>query len=100
MKGCKIMNRTFSATVWSLLAAAAILCAVAPAKAAEKEPNIVFMLMDNLGYGELGVYGGGNLRGSPTPPFRKLANRRNAPATLQIGGSWPPPPPAPHEGRC
>jgi len=27
--------------------------------------NIVVMLMDNLGYGELGVYGGGILRGAP-----------------------------------
>ena len=57
------MNRKCSTVVWLLLAAAAILCAVTPAKAAEKKPNIVFMLMDNLGYGELGVYGGGILRG-------------------------------------
>ena len=56
-----------------LLAAAAIFCAVAPAKAAEKEPNIVFMLVDNLGYGELGAYGGGILRGAPTPRIDKLA---------------------------
>ena len=75
MKGYKIVNRKFSTTVfWPLLAAAAILCAVAPAKAAEKEPNIVFMLMDNLGYGELGVYGGGILRGAPTPRIDKLAS--------------------------
>ena len=35
--------------------------------------NIVVMLMDNLGYGELGVYGGGILRGAPTPTIDKLA---------------------------
>ena len=46
------MNRTFSTTVRPLLTAAAMLCAVAPAKAQEKKPNIVFMFMDNLGYGE------------------------------------------------
>src|SRR6266436_1482458 len=74
MKGYKIMIRKFSTTVWPLLAAAAILCAVAPAKAAEKDPNIVFILMDNLGYGELGVYGGGILRGAPTPRIDKLAS--------------------------
>ena len=28
------------------------------------KPNIVLMLTDNLGYGELGVYGGGILRGA------------------------------------
>ena len=31
------------------------------------KPNIVFILMDNLGYGEVGCYGGGILRGAPTP---------------------------------
>jgi arylsulfatase A-like enzyme len=47
---------------------------VAPAQAAYKKPNIVFILTDNLGYGELGVYGGGILRGAPTPRIDKLAN--------------------------
>jgi hypothetical protein len=28
-----------------------------------QQPNILFMLVDNLGYGELGVYGGGATRG-------------------------------------
>src|SRR5271165_6986864 len=46
---------------------------VAPAEAAVKKPNIVFMLTDNLGYGELGVYGGGILRGAPTPRIDRLA---------------------------
>ena len=40
---------------------------------ADKKPNIVFILVDNLGYGELGVYGGGILRGAPTPRIDKLA---------------------------
>ncbi len=38
------------------------------------KPNIVLILMDNLGYGELGVYGGGILRGAPTPRIDKLAS--------------------------
>jgi len=47
---------------------------VAPARAADKKPNIVFILTDNLGYGELGVYGGGILRGAPTPRIDQLAS--------------------------
>src|SRR5215204_4290371 len=43
------------------------------AQAADKKPNIVFMLADNLGYGELGAYGGGILRGAPTPRIDALA---------------------------
>ena len=38
-----------------------------------KMPHIVFILMDNLGYGELGVYGGGIIRGAPTPRIDQLA---------------------------
>ena len=41
--------------------------------AQQDRPNIVVMLTDNLGYGELGVYGGGILRGAPTPRIDKLA---------------------------
>src|SRR5262245_58584734 len=67
-----IVNRKFSTTVRPLLATAALLCAAAPTTAEEKKPNIVFMFMDNLGYGELGVYGGGILRGAPTPRIDKL----------------------------
>src|SRR5262245_57463112 len=73
MKGFKIVNGKFSTLAWSLLLAAAIACAFVPVKAQERKPNIVFMLMDNLGYGELGVYGGGVLRGAPTPRIDKLA---------------------------
>jgi arylsulfatase A-like enzyme len=47
---------------------------LASAQVANKKPNIVFMLTDNLGYGELGVYGGGILRGAPTPRIDKLAS--------------------------
>ena len=45
---------------------------VAHAQAAEK-PNVVFMMMDNLGWGEIGAYGGGILRGAPTPRLDRLA---------------------------
>ena len=44
-----------------------------PAMAQEKKPNVVFILADNVGYGDLGPYGGGELRGAPTPRIDQLA---------------------------
>lgn len=38
-----------------------------------KKPNIVFIMTDNLGYGDLGCYGGGDVRNAPTPRIDKLA---------------------------
>ena len=40
----------------------------------DRKPNIVLILADNVGYGELGVYGGGILRGAPTPRIDQLAS--------------------------
>ncbi len=37
------------------------------------QPNILFIFADNLGWGELGCYGGGELRGAPTPRIDELA---------------------------
>ncbi|MGZ5257117.1 MAG: arylsulfatase [Burkholderiales bacterium] len=39
------------------------------------KPNIVLILADNLGWGELGSYGGGELRGAPTPRIDALAQQ-------------------------
>jgi len=58
-----------------VLLAIAIVFAIAtvsPAVAQDK-PNIVVMLVDNLGWGELGSYGGGVLRGAETPRLDTLA---------------------------
>lgn len=38
-----------------------------PAGAQQQKPNVVFILADNIGYGDLGVYGSVELRGAPTP---------------------------------
>ena len=39
----------------------------------KSKPNIVLILADNLGWGELGCYGGGAIRGAPTPHIDRLA---------------------------
>ena len=56
----------------ALVGALALIAATA-AHAADKKPNIVFILTDNLGYGEIGAYGGGLTRGAPTPRIDSLA---------------------------
>ncbi len=44
------------------------------APGSENKPNIVLVLMDNFGYGEPGVYGGGAIRGAPTPNIDSIAH--------------------------
>jgi hypothetical protein len=56
-------------TVAALFSAAGPL----PTRAQDKKPNVVFILADNVGYGDLGPYGGGELRGAPTPRIDRLA---------------------------
>jgi len=62
-------RRTLAFALVALLSTLAALPA-----AAEGKPNIVVMMVDNLGWGELGVYGGGVLRGAETPRLDALAN--------------------------
>ena len=37
-----------------------------------KKPNILIYLMDNVGYGDMGINGGGLLAGAPTPNIDRL----------------------------
>lgn len=47
--------------------------AQAQKKGATNKPNVVFILADNVGYGDMGPYGGGEVRGYQTPNVDKLA---------------------------
>jgi arylsulfatase A-like enzyme len=58
-----------------IVAGLALLMFFGTARAADTKPNVVFILADNVGYGDLGPYGygGGELRGAPTPRIDQLA---------------------------
>jgi len=38
------------------------------------KPNVVLMLADNVGWGDIGAFGGGEVRGMPTPNIDRLAS--------------------------
>ncbi|MFS2176886.1 arylsulfatase [Rhizobium pisi] len=60
----------------ALTATAALCSAFTPVQAqeAQKKPNILFIVSDDTGYGDLGPYGGGEGRGMPTPNIDALAD--------------------------
>jgi arylsulfatase A-like enzyme len=70
-----IAKRQSGAGLVSVLLAAAAFAIPPPDQAlgAEARPNVVLILADNVGYGDLGPYGGGELRGFPTPRIDELA---------------------------
>ena len=41
---------------------------------AQDKPNVVLMLADNVGYGDIGAFQGGEIRGMPTPRIDRLAS--------------------------
>ena len=62
-------------TLVAMPVAAAMAPVVRPTLAAAEKPNVVFILADNVGYGDVGPYGGGELRGAPTPRIDELARQ-------------------------
>ena len=69
-------GRTLKFSLGSLVAGTVLCGVLAPAEAqdAQKKPNILFIVSDDTGYGDLGPYGGGEGRGMPTPSIDKLAS--------------------------
>ena len=57
--------------LWILL----LLIAVTGQAHAQDRPNVVIMLADNVGYGDIGAYGAGEIRGMPTPRIDQIASQ-------------------------
>ena len=57
--------------IWILL----IMMGVTGQAFAQDRPNVVIMLADNVGYGDLGAYGAGEVRGMPTPRIDSIASQ-------------------------
>jgi arylsulfatase len=63
------------AAVKNKLAFIALLALVTQVAIAADKPNVVIMLGDNVGYGDIGAYGAGEVRGMPTPRIDSLASQ-------------------------
>ncbi|CAN7634239.1 arylsulfatase [Rhizobium sp. LjRoot98] len=69
------MNFRLVYTFGALAASTFLVGAMSPALAqSTSKPNILFIVSDDTGYGDLGPYGGGEGRGMPTPSIDKLAD--------------------------
>lgn len=66
-------KRTFTCGAAALFLASAVLCAPAVAQDPRK-PNIILLVSDDTGLGDLGPYGGGIGRGMPTPNIDRLSS--------------------------
>ena len=66
-------KRTFTCGAVALFLASAALCAPAVAQDPRK-PNIILLVSDDTGLGDLGPYGGGIGRGMPTPNIDRLSS--------------------------
>lgn len=52
-----------------------LLCGPISSAHADTNPNILIILTDNTGWGDWGPYGGGDLRGAPSPQIDQLAQQ-------------------------
>jgi len=67
------LKRAINIALLALAAMGATLLPIGQTPAADAKANVAFILADNVGYGDLGPYGGGELREAPTPRIDQLA---------------------------
>jgi arylsulfatase A-like enzyme len=65
--------RSYLAVALAIAMMTAPVRAQSTSPASQHKPNVVFILADNVGYGDMGPYGGGELRGMPTPRTDQMA---------------------------
>lgn len=67
-------NSRFATALFSALGAClSMVSGTALAQAPVQKPNIILILSDDFGYGDMGAYGGGAGRGMPTPNLDRIA---------------------------
>jgi len=59
---------------WTLALLIVVVLNTKLGSAQTKKPNIIILMTDDVGWMDLGVYGGGADRGAPTPNLDRLAN--------------------------
>jgi arylsulfatase len=67
-------HKRFTHSLSVLTALAALMCAVAPSQAADKKPNVLFIMGDDVGWFNVGPYNRGIMSGK-TPNLDKLASQ-------------------------
>jgi len=96
------MSPPFLQTFTALIAAGTLLAwlTLTPQAlaAGSAKPNILFILVDNLGYGELGVYGGGATRGVRSRSW-SARRRRESPFFAYVALTQPHLPTLPWPGK-
>ena len=68
-----LLATSVAAAAGATLALPGVGLSPALAQSVQQKPNVVFILADNVGYGDLGWYGGGAMRGAPTPRLDQMA---------------------------
>lgn len=67
-------SKQITTAILAVTFAIGIVASASLSASTQQKPNVVIMMVDNLGWGEIGTYGGGILRGARTPRLDQLAD--------------------------